>query len=179
MGVMMFQQGKCPEAIKFLGEALKTPSNCNRNLLLSSKIYLQIFAHLRDSKGYFEGSLKKAYYESYLLYAFSAIRAGDFNKALACSQIMLEKDLGDREPFLFMASHSAYRLGQFSDAVVFLKEFLLTQPHDVQAQQMLVLCLKGAGKVEEAQMISDEIAKFKSRPTSYIIKMAKIDVRMF
>ena len=79
-----------------------------------------------------------------LLAVMTALRVGDFERALSAAEVGL-KDANDRAPFLAFAGLAAQRLGEPGRAVEYLRELLRINPGDLATRSNLAKALIEAG----------------------------------
>ena len=122
LGLILFQTGRYPEAIKALEEAVSISP-------LETVFYgVVISPYKKDVQGDRMKEIKRGYAKCYEMIVLSYERLDDFDEVLAAAKLGINYSPDNKDFFYYYAGMASYKFGEYQKAVFFLRESIKLNP---------------------------------------------------
>jgi len=179
LAVIYYERNEFKKSAALLKKALLTDLKDNINFVTSSKIYFFFWEDKDKIVLQFNRRFKKHYLDAYKLIVLDYYHLRDFPQAILPAKKAMASGLSDEGFFLYWMGKIFYELGQYRQAMPFLKEAALVDPQNASALRLLGLCLKFLDENEEGEAALQRAEYLSSGPGQKATTSSEADFKPF
>jgi len=179
LGVIYFKQGRFDQSIESLKRSLGIRPEISLQILISSKLFMDIIIKGGELDNALDENLKTGYHDAYTLLILGYYHLQDFPQMFNNAVQALQWDLDPTGLYHFYAGVAAYHLMNYGESVSFFKEYIRINPESADAHFYLGLNLKALDQEKTAAQFLQQAAFLHQNNPSSLLNIDDIQIQIF
>lgn len=150
LGIIYFKSRRYEDAADMFGKAVKTNPTVNAKIIVSSKIFNQIYVSCKENGISLEERQKTGYRDSYTLLVLSNYHLTHLEEMFKNAAGAIQRNLDTDGFFYYYAGLAALKLKNLKQAAFFINESIKRNPENADAYHFYASILMASGQKKSA-----------------------------